>query len=46
MLGTVMLAFQYFVIVPVFALLAKRAARRETEGFVTSRIQPQLQSQY
>ena len=45
-LGTVMLAFQYFVIVPVFALLAKRAARRETEGFVTSRIQPQLQSQY
>jgi hypothetical protein len=33
-LGTVVLLVQYFVVLPVFALLARRAARREPEGFV------------
>jgi len=44
-LGGIMLLIQYFFIVPVFALFAKRAARRENEGWN----QPQersLRSQY
>ena len=45
-LGTVMLALQYFVIVPLFALLAKRAARRETEGFFPSRAAIPMEGQY
>jgi rubrerythrin len=45
-LGTAMLAFQYFVILPVFALFARRAAIREAEGFVPSRAQVLLGSQY
>jgi len=46
--GTVMLAIQYFVILPVFALLARRAARREPEGFSPSRarVSVDLRSQY
>lgn len=32
-LGTLVLLAQYFVVLPIFALLAKRAARRERPGF-------------
>jgi hypothetical protein len=32
-IGTVLLTIQYFVIVPLFALLAKRAERREPRGW-------------
>jgi hypothetical protein len=32
-LGKVMLLVQYFVVLPLFALLAKRAARREQPGW-------------
>src|SRR6266542_2102883 len=32
-LGTLVLLAQYFLVLPVFALLAKRAARRERPGF-------------
>lgn len=46
LLGTVMLAFQYFVILPLFALLARRAARREPEGFTRSRASVALEGQY
>jgi len=47
-MGTVMLAVQYFVILPVFAFLAKRAARRESEGFSSSRrrVAGELEHQY
>src|SRR5437867_2758661 len=33
-LGTLLLCVQYFVLLPPFAFLARRAARREPEGFV------------
>lgn len=33
LIGTVVLLVQYFVVLPVFALLAKRAARRERPGW-------------
>jgi len=45
-LGTVMLAIQYFVVLPVFALLAKRAARREPVGFSPSRAAIRMEHQY
>jgi rubrerythrin len=45
-LGTLMLALQYFLLLPPFALLAKRAARREPEGFSRARAAPPLKSQY
>ena len=46
LLGTVMLAVQYFVLLPLFALLAKRAAKREPEGFASSRAVVALENQY
>src|SRR6266508_2454239 len=46
LLGTVILAIQYFLILPVFALLARRAARREPEGFFPSRAAVALERQY
>jgi rubrerythrin len=46
LLGTVMLAIQYFLILPLFAVLAKRAARREPEGFSRTRAVLTLQRQY
>jgi rubrerythrin len=46
LLGTVMLAVQYFVILPPFAVLAKRSARREPEGFARSRAGLALENQY
>jgi rubrerythrin len=45
-LGTLMLGLQYFLLLPLFALLAKRAARREPPGFARSRPASLLQSQY
>src|SRR5438132_6596293 len=45
-LGTLMLALQYFLLLPPFALLAKRAARRDPEGFARARATVALQSQY
>ena len=45
LLGTAMLAVQYFLILPPFAVLARRAARREPEGFWRSRA-ARLESQY
>ena len=41
-----MLGIQYFVLLPPFALLAKRAARREPPGFRVSRAPTPLQRQY
>jgi len=46
LLGTVMLAIQYFVILPPFALLAKHSARREREGFSPSRSGLAMEDQY
>jgi hypothetical protein len=34
LIGTVMLLVQYFVVLPLFALVAKRAERREGVGFI------------
>jgi rubrerythrin len=46
LLGRLLLTLQYFVVLPAFAWLARRAARREPEGFSPSREQPSLRSQY
>jgi hypothetical protein len=45
-LGTLLLRLQYFVVLPPFALLARRAARRERAGFVPARPRSPLTSQY
>ena len=45
-LGTLLLRLQYFVILPPFALLARRAQQREPEGFVPARSPTPLGSQY
>jgi hypothetical protein len=45
-LGALLLRLQYFVVLPLFAVLAKRAALRERPGFVAARERPDLQSQY
>jgi len=46
-MGGVVLAVQYFVILPVFALFAKRAAKREPPGWVEARGETAtLRSQY
>ena len=45
-LGTLLLRVQYFVLLPVFALLAKRSARAEPDGFATARRKSPLTSQY
>ncbi|HEY6908327.1 MAG TPA: ferritin-like domain-containing protein [Myxococcales bacterium] len=44
LLGRALLTLQYFVVLPVFAFLARR--RREPEGFSPARRQPSLKSQY
>ncbi len=44
-LGGILLLVQYFVIIPPFAFLAKRAARREATGFAPHEDRP-LRSQY
>lgn len=46
-LGGLVLVVQYFVVLPLFALLAKRAAHREKEGWVARTERPSnLSSQY
>jgi rubrerythrin len=45
-LGTVLLGIQYFVLLPPFAILAKRAARRDRPGFCASRSPTPLNRQY
>jgi len=45
-MGSVFLTLQYFVLLPAFALLARRAARRERAGFQAARPSPSLTSQY
>jgi rubrerythrin len=44
--GTLLLRLQYFVVLPPFALLARRAARRELAGFAPSRQPSPFSSQY
>lgn len=46
LLGRLLLTLQYFLILPVFAWLARHAARREPEGFSPAREQASLRSQY
>ena len=46
LLGTLILAVQYFVLLPPFALLARRNARREPPGFQLARAPSSLQRQY
>jgi hypothetical protein len=45
-LGTLLLRLQYLVILPVFAIFARRAARREPEGFAPARPPTPPESQY
>ncbi|HET7085844.1 MAG TPA: hypothetical protein VFI23_13795 [Rhizomicrobium sp.] len=45
-MGTVILTLQYFLLLPVFALLAKRAARREPRGWTQAAPDRPLNSQY
>ena len=45
-LGTLVLSVQYFVVLPLFALLAKRSARGEPDGFAPPRERTDLKSQY
>jgi hypothetical protein len=45
-LGKVMLGIQYFVLLPPFAFLAKRAERREDPGFCAVRVPTPLPRQY
>jgi rubrerythrin len=45
-LGHVFLALQYFLLLPAFALLAKRAARKEAEGLSAARHPTPMTSQY
>jgi hypothetical protein len=45
-LGTLFLRVQYFIVLPPFALLARRAARRELPGFVPARHPSPFSSQY
>jgi rubrerythrin len=45
-LGTFMLWLQYFVVLPPFALLAKRSARKEVPGFAPARRPTPLEKQY
>jgi len=45
-IGAVVLTAQYFIVLPLFALLARRAANRDPPGFVRTRSAPALESQY
>jgi hypothetical protein len=44
--GTLVLCLQYFLVLPPFALLARRAERRESRGFVPAHLRSRLTSQY
>lgn len=46
LIGAALLTVQYFVVLPLFAVLARRSARREREGFSAARESPSLTSQY
>ena len=46
LLGGAVLALQYFLVLPLFALPAKRAAAREPEGLQPARTPTPLESQY
>lgn len=46
LLGTMILILQYAVLLPPFALLAKRYARREPQGWFPARSSTPLRSQY
>ena len=45
-IGSVFLALQYFVLIPPFAWMAKRAERREPEGWRPADQERPLKSQY
>jgi hypothetical protein len=45
-MGGIVLAVQYFLILPIFALLAKRSAKKELPGWVDSTETKSLRSQY
>ena len=45
-LGTLLLCAQYFLLLPLFAFLARRSARSEPDGFVKARPPPPFTSQY
>jgi hypothetical protein len=45
-MGTVLLTLQYFILLPVFAWAAKRAARREPEGWATPSPERDLRGQF
>ena len=45
-IGAAVLTAQYFIVLPLFALLARRAANRDPPGFVRTRSAPALESQY
>ena len=46
MLGHLFLLLQYFLLLPPFAVLAKRAARSEPQGFAAARRPTPMKSQY
>ena len=46
LLGTLILLLQYAVLLPPFAWLARRHARREPQGWFSARTGTQLRSQY
>lgn len=45
-MGSVILTAQYFILLPLFAFLAKRAEKREPRGWTVSRSGDSLDSQY
>lgn len=45
-IGAVLLRVQYFVLLPPFALLARKAARAEAPGFTAARARPDFTRQY
>ena len=45
-MGTMILTLQYFVLLPPFALLAKRAERHEPQGWTPVSPERPLESQY
>jgi rubrerythrin len=46
LMGGLLLTLQYFILLPVFALGAKRAARREPQGWAPARDKRDLKGQY
>ena len=46
LMGGILLTLQYFILLPVFALGAKRAAKREPQGWAPARDKRDLKGQY